>query len=149
MVEEKIELAQSVQMSLIAINKKLRPIVDKNLQPYKITGPQFHVMHMIAKEGLTRVTQLADLMNVKPSAITVLMDRLIDRDLVERVHSERDRRVVMVSLSEQGKALLEEMTESHRKLMNHYFTQFSVEELNTFYQLFEKLDDVISNTEID
>ncbi|KKI90751.1 hypothetical protein WQ54_19205 [Bacillus sp. SA1-12] len=133
-------------MTMTSINKKLRLIVEKDLQPFGITGPQFHMLLALKREGGTRVTHLADLMKVKPSAITVIMDRLIERELVQRTHSLEDRRVVMMELSPKGIELLEEVRQSHQKMMSHYFSRFSEEELSTFLQLFEKLDGVISTT---
>lgn len=42
-------------------------------------------------------------MYVKPSAITVMIDRLIDQELVERYHDKDDRRVVIIELTKRGK----------------------------------------------
>ncbi len=47
-------------------------------------------------------------MYVKPSAITVMIDRLIDQELVERYHDKDDRRVVIIELTKKGKARVEE-----------------------------------------
>ena len=41
-------------------------------------------------------------MYVKPSAITVMIDRLIDQELVERYHDKDDRRVVIIELTKRG-----------------------------------------------
>ncbi len=41
-------------------------------------------------------------MYVKPSAITVMIDRLIDQELVERYHDKDDRRVVVIELTKKG-----------------------------------------------
>lgn len=145
---EKVEFSENIQACMFSINQKLRPIMEKNLQPFSITNPQFHMLMALRREGASRVTQLAEVMKVKPSAITVIMDRLIERGLVQRYHSKVDRRVVIVELSSRGNEELEKMIKSHRQLMSQYFEQFTKEELMTFLQLFQKLDQAIT-TKID
>ncbi|MEK4222465.1 MarR family transcriptional regulator [Bacillus sp. FSL W8-0116] len=117
--------------------------IEKKMQPFGITGPQYHIMKMLKREGPARATQLADMMNVKPSAITVIIDRLIERGLVERCHSDTDRRVVMMQLTKAGEELVETVSVSFSQLMGTFFSHFSNAELMTFYQLYKKLDQVI------
>ena len=47
-------------------------------------------------------SQLAGHLNVTPSAITYLVDRLVDRGYVERVPDPHDRRQTHVRLSTNG-----------------------------------------------
>jgi DNA-binding MarR family transcriptional regulator len=50
---------------------------------------------------------------VTSGAITNRIDRLAARGLVERVHDEEDRRSVRVRLTDQGRALVDEMVGPH------------------------------------
>ncbi|MBE3570746.1 MAG: MarR family transcriptional regulator [Bacillales bacterium] len=143
MLQYEKEFLDKMEMIMVSINKKLRPLIEKNMQPYGITGPQYHIMKMLKHEGPFRATQLADMMNVKPSAITVIIDRLIERGLVERCHSNTDRRVVMMELTKAGEELVETVGASLRQMMGTFFSHFSNAELMTFYQLYKKLDQVI------
>ncbi|WP_165842264.1 MarR family winged helix-turn-helix transcriptional regulator [Paenibacillus xerothermodurans] len=149
MVKHEQEFLNNIQSIMLSISRKLRPVLEKHLQPYGITPPQFNMMFTLEREGACRVTHLADIINVKPSAITVIMDRLIERQLVLRYHSEVDRRVVMMELSENGKQVLAKMMQSYRQIMGQYFAQFTQDELAAFLELFQKLDAVITTTKID
>lgn len=143
MLQYEKEFLDRMEMIMVSISKKLRPLIEKNMQPFGITGPQYHIMKMLKREGPARATQLADMMNVKPSAITVIIDRLIERGLVERCHSDTDRRVVMMQLTKAGEELVETVSVSFSQLMGTFFSHFSNAELMTFYQLYKKLDQVI------
>lgn len=143
MLQYEREFLDKMEMIMISINKKLRPLIEKKLQPFGITGPQYHILKMLKCEGAFRVTKLAEIMNVKPSAITVIIDRLIERGLVERCHSNKDRRVVTMKLTKDGEELVETVSESLRQMMGAFFSHFSYAELMSFYQLYEKLDKVI------
>ncbi|EHL79407.1 MULTISPECIES: MarR family winged helix-turn-helix transcriptional regulator [Bacillus] len=143
MLQYEKEFLDKMEMIMVSISKKLRPLIEKKMQPFGITGPQYHIMKMLKREGPARATQLADMMNVKPSAITVIIDRLIERGLVERCHSDTDRRVVMMQLTKAGEELVETVSVSFSQLMGTFFSHFSNAELMTFYQLYKKLDQVI------
>lgn len=55
---------------------------------------------------------LAELLNVSPSTVTGLCDRLAARSLIERALDAGNRREVLVRLSSGGKALIEAAGES-------------------------------------
>lgn len=124
MLQYEKEFLDKMEMIMVSISKKLRPLIEKNMQPFGITGPQYHIMKMLKREGPARATQLADMMNVKPSAITVIIDRLIERGLVERCHSDTDRRVVMMQLTKAGEELVETVSVSFSQLMGTFFLIF-------------------------
>ncbi len=50
------------------------------------------------------------------SNATVLVDRLVERGLVERMDDSQDRRVVLVRVTEEGRYLIEQLITSWRSL---------------------------------
>ena len=63
---------------------------------------QFHFLNIIEKEKVTNVKHLAEVLNVKPSAITVMLERLAQHGLVSKVQDTRDIRSIAVTLTEKG-----------------------------------------------
>ena len=126
-------------MQIFRIRKKLRAIVAKNLQPYGLTSPQFFILLILKKEGSIKSTQLADFLTVKPSAITVFVDKLVEMDYVKRQPSDKDRRVINLELKEAGEAISGESLADHNKLMGKNFNSFSEDELQ---DLLKKLDTI-------
>ena len=72
-----------------------------------VTRPQMFMLYAIRKHGKCKLTQLAEQMEVKPSAITVMIDRLEHAEFVKRTHGTVDRRSVLVELTPLGKETLE------------------------------------------
>jgi MarR family transcriptional regulator, organic hydroperoxide resistance regulator len=93
-------------------------------------------------------SELAHLADLSPASATEMLDELVQAGLVRRVRSERDRRVVLVSLSEPGRALVEEHRARFEPRWRAAFADFSEEELETAIAvldrmrvLFEKYDE--------
>ncbi|MFE3975651.1 MULTISPECIES: MarR family winged helix-turn-helix transcriptional regulator [unclassified Peribacillus] len=135
----KWEVTNSIEMQIFRIRKKLGAIVAKNLQPYGLTSPQFFILLILKKEGAIKSTQLADFLTVKPSAITVFVDKLVEMDYVKRQPSEKDRRVINLELNEAGQEILGRVLAEHNQLMGKNFNSFSEEELQ---DLLKKLDTI-------
>ncbi|MDV7765686.1 MarR family transcriptional regulator [Peribacillus sp. CSMR9] len=135
----KWEVTNSIEMQIFRIRKKLGAIVAKNLQPYGLTSPQFFILLILKKEGVIKSTQLADFLTVKPSAITVFVDKLVEMDYVKRQPSEKDRRVINLELKEAGQEILGRVLAEHNQLMGKNFNSFSEEELQ---DLLQKLDTI-------
>ncbi|MBT2671687.1 MarR family transcriptional regulator [Streptomyces sp. ISL-14] len=91
------------------------------------------------KEGSIKSTKLADFLTVKPSAITVFVDKLVEMDYVKRQPSEKDRRVINLELKEAGEAILGRVLADHNQLMGKNFNSFSEDELQ---DLLQKLDTI-------
>ncbi len=67
------------------------------------------VLVRLRSDGPLRVSRLAHCLDVSPASATGMVDRMVERGLVERVRDEADRRVVLVRLAPPGRALLEKI----------------------------------------
>ena len=68
-----------------------------------LTGPQVWAMKVLAESAPLRVTDLARRMYLHPSTVVGILDRLEQQAQVTRTRSEKDHRVVTVSLTGKGK----------------------------------------------
>lgn len=118
--------------------RKLGPELSSHMN-VGLTGPQFFMLHFIQREKQCKTTKLAEKMEVKPSAITVMIDRLVNNGFVTREHDEQDRRVVLVQLTETGHKALDEVSQLRKKIIGRYLSHLEPEVLETFVQAFEKL----------
>ena len=68
-----------------------------------MTGPQVWAMTVLAESAPIRVTDLARRMYLHPSTVVGILDRLEQQAQVARTRSEKDHRVVTVSLTAKGR----------------------------------------------
>ncbi|WP_178021070.1 MarR family transcriptional regulator [uncultured Paenibacillus sp.] len=104
-----------------------------------LTGPQFHMLTLIARKTTCNVSYLADKLEVKPSAITVMIDRLVQSGYVERRHDEQDRRAVLLSVTERGAEVLGEARKKSREVLKTHLSALSQQELEMMITILEKL----------
>ncbi len=135
--ENQIEQCESILISTI------RTIMSEitQHQDLGITGSQFHLLNKIEKAKVTNVKQLAEILNVKPSAITVMLERLVQHGFVSRVQDEKDRRSVAVTLTEDGVRVLQKARENSREILNKYAALLDEHELKVLYSILQKFSD--------
>ncbi len=91
-----------------AIRKFVRAVsldAFKISKKYGLTGPQSTLLRTLVKEGPLSSASLSRRLYVTPSNITGIIDRLEKKGLVERIRKERDRRIVLINLTESGAEL--------------------------------------------
>jgi DNA-binding MarR family transcriptional regulator len=69
--------------------------------------PQLFILQALVRSGKIPVTQLASWTGASPSAISGLLDGLVEAKLLLREHGVEDRRQVLVSLSAEGRRRIE------------------------------------------
>jgi DNA-binding MarR family transcriptional regulator len=112
---------------------------DLTKEEIGLTKPQFFILNLLSKRGKCTVSELADEMFVKPSAITTMIDRLYKSGFVLRERDEEDRRVVYIQLSEKGRHMLQHARAERRKIIERYLSQLQLEELEQFVHIIEKI----------
>ncbi|PFJ06131.1 MarR family transcriptional regulator [Bacillus cereus] len=136
-----------IQALAFSIGKKMQTELLEQMQATGLTPPQFYILKILDHYGDLRATTLAKKMYVKPSAITVMIDRLIDQELVERYHDKNDRRVVIIELTKKGKDRVEEAMIARNKHIAKYFSHLELQERKDLLRLFEKLETIICGTQ--
>lgn len=96
-----------VAISQAAIS--LERAVDARLRPWNLNQSQSSALQVLAQHGPQRMSHLARFLLQQTQTTTDLVDRLERRGLVRRIRHESDRRVVLVEITEQGRALLDEI----------------------------------------
>jgi DNA-binding MarR family transcriptional regulator len=104
-----------------------------------VTPTQFFVLMYLRKQGSCKISELADHMGVKPSAVTFMIDRLEQNNIVIREHDKKDRRVVNISLSSQGEEKVKMILEERKAIVKGYLSNLSTDELANFAIIAEKL----------
>jgi MarR family transcriptional regulator, 2-MHQ and catechol-resistance regulon repressor len=106
--------------------------VDYLLRGIEETGisfTDFRVLEALLHKGPLPVNTIGPKVNLTPGAISVAVDRLLERGLVSRVESSEDRRVRMVALTKAGKDLIVPIFRKHATEIANIFSDASPKEL--------------------
>ena len=110
-----------------------------------LTNDQHYILRYIHQSGKCTSSELAEAFEVNKSAITAIINRMVDRGLIQRTRDENDRRVVYLTLTPEGNELFEEAQEKIRLLVESIITQFEETEIKNFINTFEKLALILIN----
>lgn len=111
-------------VSLIALRRILRAteLYGKELASAAgLTAAQFRALQIVAETGRATPKDIAARMGVSQATITALVDKLVARALVTRERSERDRRQTNVTITETGRATVQEAPDA---LQQRYVRKF-------------------------
>ena len=77
--------------------------------PHDLIPLEFALLRVFLGEEERTTTQLAQILPVKMSRISVVVTKMVGRGLMRRRRLRNDRRIVMLALTEEGKALTSEL----------------------------------------
>ena len=111
---------------------------NKNLAPYGLSVAQFNILRILrgAKSKLS-VKVVKERMIEKSPNTTRLMDKLIDKDFVQRERCDDDRRVVYVAITDAGQEILKRIDVDFESIIN--YDVLTTEEAITLSTLLDKL----------
>ncbi|MGI6627728.1 MAG: MarR family winged helix-turn-helix transcriptional regulator [Bacillota bacterium] len=105
----------------------------------EISASQFLVLRFLAQSGPAKVSQIAEKMQITPSAVTLLANDLTAKNLVIRERDKKDRRVVYIYITEKGSDILKELEILRRRAAENLLYKLSDLELSNIVATLEKL----------
>ncbi|MDE5932849.1 MAG: winged helix DNA-binding protein, partial [Lachnospiraceae bacterium] len=91
---------------LVKTFRNINEIEERSIRTgeYKdLTTNDIHVIEAIGMGEKKNMSTVAKMLRVTTGTLTISINSLVKKNYVERVRSEEDRRVVLVSLTEKGK----------------------------------------------
>lgn len=103
-----------------------------------LTMTQLRLVSTLYLDGRRSVGELAEMMHVRPPTVSGIIDRLIARGLVERMHDSDDRRVVYIELTEEGRGILGQLEEVGRPYLTEIFARMGEEKVRRFISILDE-----------
>jgi DNA-binding MarR family transcriptional regulator len=99
-----------------------------------LTIAQLKSLFFIEFGGSSNLSRLATALGVTPPNVTGIVDRLVGQGLVSRNENPENRRMLLLQVTDKGKALLAKLRESGLGRMSGMLNQLSTEELTALAQ---------------
>ena len=99
-------------------------------------------MHIIDAVGIREprnMSTVARAMAVTVGTLTTTINNLVKKGYVSRVRSPEDKRVVLLSLTEKGRAAFEKHAAFHKRMVRTVMEGFEGQEMNVLTRALEKL----------
>lgn len=139
----------------IHITKRLRKIAhsvnkhSKFLQEsFKLTLPQIICLREIHEHGPITFSHLTRILALNNSTTTGIVDRLEREALVRRVRSDRDRRQVMVQVTDAGVKVLEDAPPPLNKTFIERFESLPEDDKDQIVNALDRLSSLIDSSDV-
>lgn len=98
--------------SVVRVQQLLMERIESVLRPLDLTFARYEVLRLLSfvQSGSMPMTRLGSLLQVHPTSVTSAVERLVRQGFVERLRREDDRRVVLASLTDAGRDVVERAT---------------------------------------
>ena len=112
----------------------------KQSQFKDLTANDMHVMEAIGTEEAKNMSTVAKTLSITTGTLTISVNGLVKKGYVERVRSEEDRRVVLVSLTPKGKRAHAQHAGFHNNMMDAVAEGLNEEELEVLGKALNNLN---------
>jgi MarR family transcriptional regulator, multiple antibiotic resistance protein MarR len=123
---------ESLGYLITQVRARLIAAIDTELADMGITWAQWGILLKIANGMSSTAADLCRNAGCDTGSMTRMLDRLEEKGLIRRERSAQDRRVVLLRLTEAGKALYPKLPPVAVKVLNHHLRGFTRGELDTF-----------------
>ncbi|MDB4060563.1 MarR family transcriptional regulator [Vicingaceae bacterium] len=120
--------------------KWITNLIAKQLKPFGLTNQQYNVLRILRGQGnnYISVNAISDRMIDKMSNVSRLIDKLVDKNLVQRKVNKDDRRQADIIINQKGLDLVRAIEETEGDLKSN-FKSLSEEEAKQLNSLLDKL----------
>lgn len=103
----------STAINILSLSSRLEDFMSADVKKYNLTLPQFNVLYVLASHHNQSIplNKLTEKMIDKSSNTSRLIDKLVEKKLVDKQSINDDRRVVHISVSEKGWVLINQVSE--------------------------------------
>lgn len=111
--EESKKTSLDIWRLITSINKIWSRQAEKRLVERGLSIMEFRVLKTLNREGPQPMIKLAESNMITQGWVTNIVDKLESKDLVRRVRSQEDRRVINIVTTEKGREFYQTIKELH------------------------------------
>ena len=108
-----------------------------------LSVPQFHAIMMVRTLGQAYMTDLSDRLGVSPPSASAMVDRLVEKGILTREHSDEDRRKVVVSISPEAMKTIEVVEETILRSFVELVEKIGPETARKWCEVLERVNSVL------
>ena len=133
--EDNLKLIISLSRTMQSINKKQTKLINEK----SLTLPQFGVLELLYHKGPLCISDIIEKTLSTSGNMTVVIENLRKDKCIEKIKDETDQRKYIISLTEKGKMIIEEVFPVHLENLDIIFGKLTKEEKKELLSLLKKL----------
>ena len=127
---------------------KMEEEAIKNSSKHNLSVTEIHTLAAIGAGKAKTMTQVAASLKINVSTLTTAINKLVDKQYVNRFRVPEDRRIVKIELTEEGTEAVREHEDFHRKMIDDVLAELNEEEQSILLQSMDNLQDFFKRQKI-
>jgi len=137
--DEDLNFKKLEELSLLLLRKfTMAYTVPPEAKEARISNSQYLILEILRNEGSKSSSDLAQFFKITLPAITNLSKKLVDGGYIERTHSETDRRLILLKITQKGLHFLNVMDQTGKDIIKTLWEDLSPEEVKQLNFIFKK-----------
>ncbi len=111
---------------------------------FELSFEQIYLLQLLRRKSPSRMSEVASELGIPVSTASRVVDRLEKMKLVRRARDVKDKRVIYVSLSSNGRAAVQAVENHTFESLSRNLEEFSAEDIESFIKTARSLDRILS-----
>lgn len=124
---------------LMQTSKTVHELIKDETAKHKLNITEFSVLEVLYQKGKQTIQQIGTKILISSGSMTYVIDKLEQRGLLCRNACTNDRRVIHVTLTNDGNQLMNEIMPKYYEFVNHMFDSLDSDEAETLVRLLKKV----------
>jgi len=141
--EDRNQLDEKLSLKLFVVLTRaldsVRKSIEKEIRSYGLNPTEFAVLELLYNKGEQTVQKIGEKVLIASSSITYVVDKLEKKNLILRTPNPEDRRITQVSITDEGKALMDDIFPGHAKAVQRILEGLTMEEKEEMISQLKKL----------
>ncbi len=134
-------LDETTGYTICRVARKIHYRVDERFKPYGLTVEQWVALKTIDEHAPLIQKELALLIEKNPNTVKSLVEHLEKKGFIARTVDEADRRNLILTITDKGRALIPPLSEMDRDINENFFSHFSPEEMKSFQRFLKMVEE--------
>ncbi len=132
-----LELVEAIDKLSELTEKFQTQILSGDLKEFTLR--QLYYIELINKHENIRVSEIAKMLDVKKSTVSVAVNQLIEQDIVTKIQSDADKRYYFLKLTPKGEDIMKMHMQVHRNAIKKILKALDQEEVESFIKTVNKI----------
>jgi len=117
----------------------LESIMKQNIESYGLTMNEFSVLEVLNTYERLMVNEIIQKVLIPNSSLTYVLERLESKGYISRIQCTSDKRAFYISITTEGKSLMNEILPKHFKFIQNVYGVLSDNEVEELNRLLKKI----------
>lgn len=136
-MNKELELVETLDKLNELTKKFQKQLLSGDLKEYTLR--QLYYIELINKNKGISVSELADILNVKKSTVSIAINQLVDLGIITKNQCKEDKRFYLLELTPKGNNIIKKHMLIHKNTIKKILKILNPEEVENFIQIVNKI----------